>query len=163
MALNGITFNQFVESITPAQKEGFVSIYEKTLIPKEIIDDAVTFKGYNIVAFSEGWCSDCMYNLPVLAKLTELAQGLNLTILYRDENIEEAKEYGIEKIPTFIFFDPQWNYIGRWVERPESVKKILMDRNEETLLKLKSDYADGKYGKDVLLEIIRLLKRGCSN
>jgi thiol-disulfide isomerase/thioredoxin len=156
----GLTFEQFLNGITIAQREGFEGRFLNAKIPHELINEIKEKPGFNIYAFSEPWCSDCVYNLPVVAKLAQECGNISLRILNRDVYINEVVEFNIEKIPTFIIFDTNWNYIDRWIERPLVVKETLKEQDEEKITTLKIKYAKGEFAQDVLKEIVEILKRG---
>lgn len=85
----------------------------------------------NVLALAEDWCGDVVANLPVLGKLAREANGkLNLRILLRDQEpgskvMDEHLNQGqFKSIPTLIFLDGDFNEVGVWIERPESVTRL---------------------------------------
>jgi len=89
----------------------------------------------NVLALAEDWCGDVIANLPIVGRLAEASGGkLNLRILLRDQQpgetvMDEHLNKGQYKsIPTVIFTDGNFNEVGVWVERPESVTKLREDK-----------------------------------
>jgi hypothetical protein len=89
----------------------------------------------DVLALAEDWCGDVVANLPVLGKLAEASNGkLNLRILLRDGDpgttvMDEHLNQGQYKsIPTVVFLDPDFNEVGVWIERPESVTKLREEK-----------------------------------
>jgi hypothetical protein len=89
----------------------------------------------NVVALAEDWCGDVIANLPVLGKLEEAAGGkLNVRVLLRDQQpgatvMDEHLNKGeFKSIPTLVFLDGEFNEVGVWVERPDSVTKLREER-----------------------------------
>jgi hypothetical protein len=77
---------------------------------------------------SEDWCPDCALNVPVLMHIAGASRMLEVRFVGRDDNLdvlEYAKKGDRKAIPTFLFFDSDWNEIGHWVERPVSVDAQL--------------------------------------
>jgi thiol-disulfide isomerase/thioredoxin len=77
-----------------------------------------------VVAVSEDWCPDCAQHLPVLMKIAEASPQIQVRIVGRDDNLDllaHALKGDRKAIPTFFFFDADWNEIGHWVERPVSL------------------------------------------
>ena len=73
------------------------------------------------LVISEDWCPDCALNVPVLMQIAQLIPALNVRFFKKDE-VDDIHAYALKgerkAIPTFIFFDAQWNEIGHWLERP---------------------------------------------
>ena len=81
-----------------------------------------------ILAISESWCSDCMENLPIIAKLASSYPCFHLLVFSRDDNLDVMDKYltsGRRTIPVFVFFDEAGKEIGRFVERPEGATRFL--------------------------------------
>lgn len=91
----------------------------------------------NVMALAEDWCGDVVANLPVLGKMAEASNGkLNLRIHLRDQEpgshiMDQYLNKGqFKSIPTLIFLDEQFNDVGVWVERPESVTKLREEKRQ---------------------------------
>src|SRR6266851_10344760 len=98
-------------------------------------DDLEAFRALrspmHVLALAEDWCGDVIANLPILGKLARESNGkLNVRVLLRDQDpgakvMDEHLNKGQYKsIPTVIFLDSDFNEVGVWVERPESVTKL---------------------------------------
>jgi hypothetical protein len=59
-----------------------------------------------VVMLAENWCGDVHRNSPLIAHIVE-ATDLRDTFLNN----------GYQSIPVVVFFDKDWNEIGRWLER----------------------------------------------
>jgi gas vesicle protein len=91
----------------------------------------------NVLALAEDWCGDVIANLPVLGKLAEASSGkLNVRILLRDQEpgsqvMDEHLNKGqFKSIPTLVFLDEQFNEVGLWAERPESVSQLREEKRQ---------------------------------
>jgi hypothetical protein len=89
----------------------------------------------NVVALAEDWCGDVIANLPVLGKLAEESGGkLNVRVHLRDQEpgstiMDQYLNKGqFKSIPTLIFLDQEFNEVGVWIERPESVTKLREEK-----------------------------------
>lgn len=85
------------------------------------------FSGLNQVRFglmlAENWCGDVHRNSPMLARICEALPQCELRVLFRDKNSDLTDLYinnGYRSIPIMVFFDSNWNEIGRWSERPSA-------------------------------------------
>jgi len=84
------------------------------------IDSAIT-----IVVFHGGWCQDCQREMPRFRKILDLAANPHFRVIEYEVNPQKQdvlgkfKEYGIQKVPTFIFFAGE-RELGRIVEKPST-------------------------------------------
>ncbi|MBI1801257.1 MAG: thioredoxin family protein [Chloroflexi bacterium] len=70
---------------------------------------------------AENWCGDVHRNSPMLARIADAMPNLELRVLFRDANLDLTDCFlnnGYRSIPIMVFFDQDWNEIGRWSERP---------------------------------------------
>ena len=70
-------------------------------------DERKFFSGVNQVRYvlmlAENWCGDVHRNSPLIAHICEAMPSADLRVFLRD--------------PVVVFFDKDWNEIGRWLER----------------------------------------------
>jgi hypothetical protein len=72
---------------------------------------------------AENWCGDVHRNSPMLARIGEAMPGCELRVLFRDQNLDLTDCFlnnGYRSIPVLVFFDQDWNELGRWIERPHA-------------------------------------------
>jgi hypothetical protein len=86
----------------------------------------------NVLVLAEDWCGDVIDNLPVLGRLAEASGKLNVRVFLRDENPDLMDHYlnqgQYRSIPVFAFFDEQFNALGHFIERPQSVTQARAAR-----------------------------------
>lgn len=84
---------------------------------------------------SEIWCGDAAQNLPIIAKLAELNEEIELRIVWRDENLELMDEYltnGGRSIPKLIIVDAQtYEELATWGPRPAAAQGMTEARKKE--------------------------------
>ncbi|MGH7392718.1 MAG: thioredoxin family protein [Candidatus Rokuibacteriota bacterium] len=87
-------------------------------------DERKFFGGINQVKYAmmlaENWCGDVHRNSPLIAHICEAMQGCDLRVFFRDQNADLRDTFlnnGYQSIPVVVFFDKDWNEIGRWLER----------------------------------------------
>jgi len=83
---------------------------DKTVvIPDEIVDKLKNLdKDYTLLVISEGWCGDAAQIVPVINKMNQVTDKLNLRIVLRDDNAELMDEYltnGGRSIPKLVLVD----------------------------------------------------------
>jgi thioredoxin family protein len=89
----------------------------------------------NVMALAEDWCGDVVANLPVLGRLAQESNGkLNVRVHLRDQEpgtqiMDQYLNKGqFKSIPTLIFLDGDFNELGVWIERPDSVTKLREEK-----------------------------------
>lgn len=88
-----------------------------------------------VLVLSEDWCGDCTDNLPILDRIAADTGKLNVRIISRDENLDLADshlKYGqFRAIPLMLFYDQDFNEVGHFIERPESVTELRKQKRLE--------------------------------
>jgi hypothetical protein len=84
-----------------------------------------------ILMLAENWCGDVHRNSPLVARIAETIPGAELRVFFRDQNLDITDCFlnnGFRSIPVVVFFDKDWNEIGRWIERshPATNKAALI-------------------------------------
>lgn len=85
---------------------------------------------YTWLVISEGWCGDAAQIVPIINKMAEVSNFIDLRIVLRDDNDELMNEFltnGARAIPKLIVLDKDNNVIGSWGPRPEPARKLIAD------------------------------------
>jgi len=85
----------------------------------------------HVLMLAENWCGDVHRNSPLIARIVEAIPGAELRVFLRDQNLDITDCFlnnGYRSIPVVVFFDQDWNEIGRWIERahPATSKAALI-------------------------------------
>lgn len=109
-----------------ASSSDFEEVYRSTSLTEE---DEAFFSSFTlkVLVISEKWCGDCRREVPLLAHIANTA-GWDLRIFGREENPALMDEYATEGkkiIPVFVFFDEDFEEIGRFIERAPPGKTTL--------------------------------------
>lgn len=92
---------------------------------KNFKDEVLQSKGLVMVDFFATWCGPCKMMAPIIDKLSEAYKGkVKMGKLDVDENPETSGQYGIQSIPTIIFF-----------KNGEMVEQLVGFQSEEALKK----------------------------
>src|SRR5574341_861423 len=73
-----------------------------------------------VLMLAENWCGDVHRNSPLIARIAEAMPQCELRVFFRDQNLDLTDCFlnnGFRSIPIVVFFDRDWNEIGRWIER----------------------------------------------
>jgi hypothetical protein len=107
---------------------------------------------------AENWCGDVHRNAPVLARIVEAMPDCELRVFFRDQNLDLTDCFlnnGYRSIPIMVFFDRDWNEIGRWIERPAAATAKVIGIRARTLDAAPPDRQDAamaEYRKQVQAE-----------
>ncbi len=73
-----------------------------------------------VLMMAENWCGDVHRNSPLVARIVEAMPNAELRVFFRDQNLDLTDCFlnnGFRSIPIVVFFDADWNELGRWAER----------------------------------------------
>lgn len=148
----GDTYEQFLAKLPPAEKSGYRLSQRRAEAALAGSSPAGPESPLSVACVGESWCLDTRVNLPLLALLFQRL-SLSLRIFTRDQ----APDLNVVRIPTFIFFNPSFQEVGRWVERPATVAHRLREGSEEEKKTVLSEYVAGKHHPETLAEISNLI------
>ena len=111
-----------------------------------------------VLMLAENWCGDVHRNSPLIAHISEAMPNAELRVFFRDQNADLRDAFlnnGYQSIPVVVFFDRDWNEIGRWIERAHAATAKVIGIRAKTLdvaPKDKQDAAMAEYRKQVQAE-----------
>ncbi|WP_298310889.1 thioredoxin family protein [uncultured Aquimarina sp.] len=86
------------------------------------------------LVLTEGWCGDAAQSLPVINKLSELNEGIDLRVISRDEHDELMNNFltnGGKAIPKLIAYNKETQeVVNTWGPRPSVATKMVNDYKE---------------------------------
>jgi len=86
------------------------------------------------VVLCESWCGDSAHTLPVLNKITENSNQIDLKIVLRDENIDLMNTFltnSSQAIPKLIMVDESYCLINVWGPRSKAATQLTIDYKKE--------------------------------
>lgn len=88
-------------------------------------------KKYTWVVISECWCGDAAQIVPILNKMAESTDNIELRIVFRDQNLELMDAFltnGGRAIPKLIIVEQDTlKVLGHWGPRPVLAQKVITD------------------------------------
>ena len=111
-----------------------------------------------VLMLAENWCGDVHRNSPLIARITEAMPSCELRVFLRDANPDLRDAFlnnGYQSIPVVVFFDRDWNEIGRWIERAHAATAKVVGIRAKTLELAppdKQDAAMAEYRKQIQKE-----------
>lgn len=110
---------------------------DKTIkIPAEIVEQLTRLKkNHTLLVISEGWCGDAAQILPIMNKMAQATDKLELKIVLRDENDELMEQYltnGARSIPKLVLVENETGVVrGSWGPRPAGAIQLVSDFKEK--------------------------------
>lgn len=157
----GISFEEFVNKDTDTYKEKTLQILKDIKFNDELLDKVKKIDHeINVLVCAELWCPDCMINVPVIEKMREINENIKISIVGKEGNEKIFKKYAPEenvKIPTFVFYDKDFNEMGSLVEHPSKVRDILSNGSQPNRIVAMRKYRKGEYAEETLRDILNIV------
>lgn len=83
---------------------------------------------------TESWCGDAAQTLPVLNKLAEASENIDLRVILRDEHPQLMDHFltnGTRSIPKLIILDPDLEVMATWGPRSTTATQLVTDYKEK--------------------------------
>tara|TARA_R110001632_G_scaffold38339_2_gene96508 strand:- start:33332 stop:33919 length:588 start_codon:yes stop_codon:yes gene_type:complete len=106
-----------------------IQLSEETITTAKSVQEPVTW-----LVLSEGWCGDAAQTLPIINKIANQSDFIDLKIVLRDENEELMNQFltnGGKSIPKLIALNKHNEVINSWGPRPSFATKMVQDYKEE--------------------------------
>ncbi len=160
-----IPYGQFV-SVVEKNESLWTGVYRTARIPDWAREAAcVCGVGVRLLVIVEDWCGDASNTVPVLAKLGDEADCLDMRVIYRDEHPDVMDQYltnGSRSIPIVIALDQEFRELGHWGPRPFEIQDWVLESKKtmplsEVYPKVRRWYAKDR-GETTLREVLALLQ-----
>lgn len=96
------------------------------------------------LVLNESWCGDAAHTVPLMQKLAELTDKIEVRVLWRDENLELMDAYlsqGTRGIPKLLVLNEEDEVAGEWGSRPEPLHQLVQEAKDENG-KLPADFKE---------------------
>jgi len=141
----GMTWKEYMGQMGDTQARTSENYNKATLTD----DERKFFSGVTDVKYvlmlAENWCGDVHRNSPLVARIAEAMPGAELRVFFRDQNLDLTDCFlnnGFRSIPVVVFFDKDWNEVGRWIERSHpATNKAALIRSKTLEMAPKDDKA----------------------
>lgn len=124
-------------------------------------------KKYIWIVISESWCGDAAQSVPMLNKMAEVTDKVEMKIVFRDQNLELMDQFltnGGRSIPKLVIVEADTlKVLGDWGPRPAGATKLVTDYKAEHgsfdqtgAVELQKWYTKNK-GQEVQNEVVELM------
>ena len=117
---SGMNTGEYIDQIK-VNKEPFVEIYSGVKLPEEATGWADGLSNaINLAVFTADWCGDAVSTTPVILKLADSSDNVNLQVFNRDDDVPLADtflpEHRAGTVPIFVVLDDNMNEVARFIE-----------------------------------------------
>jgi hypothetical protein len=144
---SGMTYDAYKAQMTRNREQFEQNEKDLDLTPEDKQAFSNLPQTLNVMALAEDWCGDVVANVPILGRIANESGKLNVRIHLRDTEPgatimgQYLNKGEFKSIPTFIFLDDNFNELGVWIERPDSVTRVREERRQ-ALYKDNPDWGD---------------------
>jgi hypothetical protein len=106
-----------------------IKISDNTSIAMNTISQPQTW-----LIIAEGWCGDAAQNLPIIHKIAETSNLVNLKVVLRDDNEDLMNLFltnGGKSIPKLVVLDKNNNVLNTWGPRPTIAAQMVANYKTE--------------------------------
>ena len=117
---SGMSTGEYIDQIK-VNKEPFVEIYGGVKLPEEATSWADGLSNaINLAVFTADWCGDAVSTTPVILRLADSSEKVNLQVFNRDDDVPLADtflpEHRAGTVPIFVVLDDDMNEVARFIE-----------------------------------------------
>jgi thiol-disulfide isomerase/thioredoxin len=132
---SGLTYDQWKAQMTRNRERHDANERDLKLSADDIAAFKKLKKPVNVLMLAEDWCGDVIANTPIVGRIAQETGALNVRVFLRDQNEDLMDQYlkdgKYKSIPAVVFFDDDFNELGRWIERPNSVTELREKKRRE--------------------------------
>lgn len=117
----GLSFDDYVATAKPEKQQAWRDVYDSVSLTQPQKDLLASFtRDMKILVSSGVWCGDCVQQCPLLARIAEASDRIDLRFVDRDEHADLAQRIMIcqgLRVPTVIFMAEDYEFIGLMGDR----------------------------------------------
>jgi hypothetical protein len=129
-----LPYDDFVAASDLKHRGLWHGLHRLARIPEWALAAIPANSNIKLLVLAEDWCGDASNTIPVLAKLTDQASGVELRIIRRDEHPEVMDQYltnGTRSIPIVILLDRDFRELGHWGPRPRVLQEWVLEERRK--------------------------------
>ena len=125
----GLSYEAYLATGTAQQREDWTRIYEQAELnaDQHALLSAFT-RQINVIGLSGIWCGDCVQQCPLIQRIAEASDRIDLRWLDRDEHMDLQKQVTINaghRVPVLLFLAEDHELVGWFGDRTLSRYRAL--------------------------------------
>jgi hypothetical protein len=104
-------------------------VLKTSVLNPDLLESLKSSPRMNWILLTESWCGDAASSVPLIGKIVESVENINLKLILRDENLKLMDHFLTNKgrsIPKLIATDLDFNVLFSWGPRPQEAQ-VLYD------------------------------------
>lgn len=150
----GYTWDEYLSDEVETHGDLWAGVYGRHETPDRALDRLEEIGGrWKLLVITEDWCGDASNTVPVLARLAESAETVELRLVKRDENPELMDRHltdGSRSIPVAVVLDEDYRPVAEWGPRPEELQEFVIGEKQKGERPVEEIYKDARrwYARD---------------
>jgi hypothetical protein len=164
----GLPYDTFLDQVGN-RVELWRSLSEPGRVPAALVARAraaLEGRSWRLLVVAEDACSDSASTIPYIARMAQLAGGLDVRIVdsAAGRPVMEAHPTpdGRAATPTVLLLDERFEEVGCWIERPAALQAWYIEEGASlrsgALADQKAGWYRGDRGRDTMTEIVEMLE-----
>ncbi len=119
-----MSFEEFVATAGSLEKL-WTGVYRTARVPAWAVEQAKAAGPRRLLCIMEDWCWDAANTVPVVAKLCDAAESMEVRVIGREEYPEVMDRYltnGTRAIPIIVVLDETFRELSHWGPRPREIQ-----------------------------------------
>ncbi|MCB9839127.1 MAG: thioredoxin family protein [Phycisphaeraceae bacterium] len=117
----GLSFDAYVATAKPEKQQAWRAVYDKITLtePQKSLIGSFT-RPMRVLVTSGVWCGDCVQQCPLLERIAEASDLIDLKFVDRDEHADLSQRIQIcqgLRVPTVVFMAEDYEFIGLMGDR----------------------------------------------
>ncbi len=112
----GLGFDDYVATAKPDKQQAWRDVYDQIELTEPQLTLISSFtRQMRIVVSSGAWCGDCVQQCPLIARIAEASELIDLKFVDRDEHADLSQRImicGGLRVPTAVFMAEDYEFIG---------------------------------------------------
>ena len=112
----GLEFDAYVSTAKPDKQQAWRDVYDQIELTEPQLTLIKSFtRPMRIVVSSGVWCGDCVQQCPLIARIAEASDLIDLKFVDRDEHADLSQRImicGGLRVPTAVFMAEDYEFIG---------------------------------------------------
>jgi len=112
----GLGFDDYVATAKPDKQQAWRDVYDQIELTEPQLTLIKSFtRPMRIVVSSGVWCGDCVQQCPLIARIAEASDLIDLKFVDRDEHADLSQRImicGGLRVPTAVFMAEDYEFIG---------------------------------------------------
>jgi thiol-disulfide isomerase/thioredoxin len=116
-----LPYDRYVATGKPDQQTAWNDIYERASLTNAQRKLIAGFeRDLRVLVVSGTWCGDCVQQCPLIARIAEAGERIDLRFVDRDEHMDLAQRLTINegvRVPVAVFISEEWDFVSAFGDR----------------------------------------------